>query len=138
MCGPRLSIVFGGSRWGVHWESLLEGSLGFIRVILGFRWGSLEGSGPLEGSLDGLLEGLFGLFQESVGSPLKGSLGFIGVISGVRLGSLEGSGPLEGSLVGLLGDHLFKTSAFFRGEGSKIGKICQSLKWMVPGGSVQS
>ena len=31
-----------------------------------------------------------------------------------------------------LRDHPFKTSAFFRGEGSKIMKICRRLKWMVP------
>ena len=31
-----------------------------------------------------------------------------------------------------LRDHPFKTSAFFRGKGSKIMKICRRLKWMVP------
>ena len=28
--------------------------------------------------------------------------------------------------------HLFKTSALFRREESKVVKICQRLKWMIP------
>ena len=40
----------------------------------------------------------------------------------------------EGEILTLLvlGDHPVKTSAFFRGKGSKIVKICRRLIWMVP------
>ena len=62
-----LSIVFGYVFCFVG--AIGESVEGFIGIISGVLWWSIEGSGLLEG----LLEGLF-----------QNSLGFIGVISGVR------------------------------------------------------